>query len=723
MFFFPFSAAINFLTSIIVCVVAVARDPQKPLNRSLGYFSFSVALWSLCYFMWQVSATAEAALWWSRALMMGGIFIPPTFLHLAFNLIGQSSQRTRRLVVCYLMSGVFCVLNMTPLFVKDVRPRLFFPFWPTAGVTFGLFLLFFTVVVLYAHLVLYKYMRHADGYKRNQIKYIQLGTAIGFIGGFTNYPLWFDIPMLPIGNILVSVYVFLVFYTIVKYNLMDIRIAVTRAALSLIVYTIVLGIPLWMGHRWLGSVPLWYIPFIAGISLAFVGPFLYSALKTKAEDLLLSEQKVYQEILLQASEGMVHVHDLDKLLKFTVAIVKKTVKPTYAALYLNDPINNKFVLKAVKKSSEPFLQEKYGHGDAFIQYLDTKRVPFTYEQMPDQVKKTLGRADIGLVVPSAVKGACLGFLIIGPKINKTLFVEDDIRTFKIISNQAATAIMNCTYTERAKRDQEMMLNAEKLALIGGMAAGVAHQFRNRLNNFVAASGEMQFAMEDFKKQAPRSVQEDGSVCDLLKAMHDCSKVIDWNVQRTTDIIQGVMNISHMQEQGLTFTEFPLSELIDQAVSMLLVKHRIQDKKKLSLMTHIDTDEILYGDKLRIFECLYNAIDNAYEALKEKADYRLSAEEKKNFAPHIYVELAQEHNNSLIMVRDNGVGIKDEDKQKIFAPFYTSKPSSKTSGSGIGTYFVKRNIEDFHNGKVWFESTYMEGTTFYFKMPRRPADLQ
>lgn len=723
MFFFPLSAAINFLTSIIVCIVAVARDPKIPLNRSLGYFSFSVAFWSFCYFMWQVSGTAEQALYWSRALMMGGIFIPPAFLHLAVNLIEQSSKRTKSLILCYLTSGIFCVLNLTPLFVKDVRPRLLFQFWPTAGITFGLFLLFFTAVVLYAHVLLYKYMQHASGYKRNQIKYIQLGTAIGFAGGFTNYPLWFDIPMLPIGNILVSVYVILVFYTIVKYNLMDIRIAVTRAAISLIVYTVVLGFPFWLGHIWLSSIPLWYIPFIVGIALAFLGPLIYNSLKHKAENLLLAEQRVYQDILLQASEGMVHEHDLDKLLKFTVYIVKNNVKPSYAAIYLHDMSSDTFVLKAAKKTGTPFIHKEFVHNDPFIEYLETRRVPFTYEQLPDHVKKSVGNTDMGLIVPSVIKESCIGFMIIGHKLNRTLFVDDDIRTFQIISNQAATAVVNCMYTDRAKRDQELMLNAEKLALIGGMAAGVAHQFRNRLNNFVAASGEMQFAIEDFKNQAAQTVQTDGSVCNLVTAMLDCSKVIDWNVQRTTDIIQGVMNISHMQEQGITFTEFPMSELLNQAVSMLVVKHRIQDEHTLPLLINIDKDEILYGDKLRIFECLYNTIDNSYEALKEKTDYRLSSEEKKHFKPHIHVELVQEQDNSLIVIRDNGVGIKDENKKKVFAPFYTSKPSSKSSGSGIGTYFVKRNIEDFHNGKVWFESKYMEGTTFYFQMPRKPVGQQ
>ena len=61
-------------------------------------------------------------------------------------------------------------------------------------------------------------------------------------------------------------------------------------------------------------------------------------------------------------------------------------------------------------------------------------------------------------------------------------------------------------------------------------------------------------------------------------------------------------------------------------------------------------------------------------------------------------------------------IKDEDKHKIFAPFFTTKTSYK-SGSGIGVYVVKRIVEENHKGKIKFTSTYMKGTEFIIQLPK------
>ena len=101
----------------------------------------------------------------------------------------------------------------------------------------------------------------------------------------------------------------------------------------------------------------------------------------------------------------------------------------------------------------------------------------------------------------------------------------------------------------------------------------------------------------------------------------------------------------------------------------------------------------------------------------KAKYHLSDQEAKSFRPHIGLKLEQKDRHSLITISDNGVGIKDEDKAKIFAPYFTTKSSYK-SGTGIGVYVVRRMIEENHKGKIWFESEYLKGTTFFIQLPRK-----
>ena len=108
-------------------------------------------------------------------------------------------------------------------------------------------LLQFSLNIVYAHILLWQAIEKSSGIKRNQLKYIFLGTLSGFIGGSTNYFLWYKIPIPPYLNSLVSFYVLSVAYSIFKYRLMDIRLALSRASVFVSVYTFVLGIPFALG--------------------------------------------------------------------------------------------------------------------------------------------------------------------------------------------------------------------------------------------------------------------------------------------------------------------------------------------------------------------------------------------------------------------------------------------------------------------------------------------
>jgi len=293
MIFYPLSAIINALTSTVVFILALIRNPRSSLNRSFTYFAVSVALWSYCYFFWQISQSAPVALFWCRALMAGAIFIPATFLHFSVTLVGQYNKHRKNILFWYGLSLLFLVLDFTPQFISDVRPRLWFHFWPTAAWAYAPFLAMFGGLTIYAHYLMFKYGRKLSASEINKIRYVFVGTAIGFLGGMTNYPLWYDIPIPPIGNILVSVYVAMVFYAIVKYRLMDIRMALTGVGIFSAVYFLVLGLPFWIGYQtksW-----IWSTSF--AVALATLGPLIVRFLHTRAERRILANEIRKQETL------------------------------------------------------------------------------------------------------------------------------------------------------------------------------------------------------------------------------------------------------------------------------------------------------------------------------------------------------------------------------------------------------------------------------------------
>lgn len=707
MIFYPITAIINAITSTIVCIIVIAKNPKSQLNRSFSYFALSVAFWSYCYFLWQLSDNAGDALFWCRALMAGAIFIPSTFLHFSLTLIGERKKYLKAIIFWYIVSIVFLLLDFTPLFVKDIRPRLYFPYWPTAGITYTPFLAMFTGLTIYAHALMYKGYSKLSGFKRNQIKYVFLGTAIGFLGGSTNYPLWYDIPIPPIGNILVAVYVFVIAYAIAKYRLMDIKVAVTRAGIFIVVYALVLGLPFWLGFK--TGLWIWAL-ILMGIS-ASCAPFIYRALYKRADAILLAAQRHYQKLLVDASRGMTRQRSLDKLVKLIVHVVKKAVKVVFAAVFLEDKEKQTYTLRAVRDHKNIPYDIVFPYEHPLVKALKAKKAPLTYEQAVPLLREESFNSPVDLVVPCFMDEELLGFLILGEKQNRTFFTEDDIRVFRVLAAQSALAIENCCFF----KDREKIFTAEKLASIGGMADGVAHQVRNRLNCFGPIIAELQLEIEEFIEHRPQ-LASDPELKKALDAIMRASEDINSQIQRTAEVIKGILDYARIQEKETFFAEFSLREIINNVKDLVQVKHQIAE---LPLFVELpDNSSLIYGIKSQILECIYNIIDNAYEAIEELIEYyKLKKQENKSFKPFIKIRLSQRLNSYLIEISDNGIGVKEQDKMKIGAPLFTTKPSVK-SGMGIGMYVAKRMIEENHKGKVWFESEYMKGTTFYIELPKK-----
>ena len=194
-----------------------------------------------------------------------------------------------------------------------------------------------------------------------------------------------------------------------------------------------------------------------------------------------------------------------------------------------------------------------------------------------------------------------------------------------------------------------------------------------------------------------------------------------NVIRANAVIQGLLNYTLADDKRNHYSELPFKDVVEGAIDLARIKHGIED---LPVKADIDPDIMIYGVMTQLMESMYNLIDNSYEAIEEKRNNLKSAVEKKNYHPSITIKLAQEADSSLIEITDNGIGITEEDRRKIFAPYFTTKSSFKSqSGSGVGLYVVQRIVEENHKGKIWFESEYMIGTSFFIRLPLQSNSQQ
>jgi len=707
---FALSGLLVGITNLIMGIFVYSKNPKNLVNRIWLPLTFSVAIWGFGAYKIGLIKDANLALFWWRLTHTGVIFIPVFFLHFVYVFLKKKEKWPVRL--SYVMGILFLCLNFTSLFSKKVE-LVFNSFYydgrpPT--VVFTIFVVLWLYAEIFAHYQLFVGFRKELGVRREQIKYFFLATIVGYGGGTTSFLPVFGFNIYPLGNFTICLYPLIMSYAILKYRLMDIRVAFTRVSIFLIVYTVVLGLPFIVLYHTGSGI----LATSLAVIFASAGQLIYRFLEKKAETIVLARQRNYQGILLQAATTMVTEHNLLKLSRLIVYILKKAINLKFTAIFVKNTRSKVYPLMAMRGAIDLQARNTILNGeDSFINYLDKNREPFFSEEMPPKVRNSLRLPlEIRIVIPAFAGDELLAVVLLGDKVNLEPYTQEDINVFKIISRQATLAIQNCVFFEESKDLQERMFAAEKLASIGGMADGLAHQIKNRLNQFSLAGGELKLEIEEFVAKHDKLVSSDPELDKTFKYLKEISVSLLDNVKRTDGVIKGILDFAKVEKKENFFGLFSLKEVAELSTNLLIVKH---EAAVIPLSVKIDTDDTIFGVKSQLTEVIYNLLDNAYEATKEK-EMQLKDEKSQDFTPAIELCLIHANGHNEIRISDNGIGIKEQDKHRIFAPFFTTKTSYK-SGSGIGVYVVKRIVEENHKGKIRFTSKYMQGTEFVIELPK------
>jgi len=118
--YFAFSGLLNFAVSLFLAIIVYLKGSKKTENKSFSLFAFSVAFWSFGYLFWQISKDENLALFWSRVLMAGAIFIPVFYFHFIVSFLNLVERYKKILYSGYFLSFLFLILDFTPYFVKNV---------------------------------------------------------------------------------------------------------------------------------------------------------------------------------------------------------------------------------------------------------------------------------------------------------------------------------------------------------------------------------------------------------------------------------------------------------------------------------------------------------------------------------------------------------------------------------------------------------------------------
>ncbi len=275
--------------------------------------------------------------------------------------------------------------------------------------------------------------------------------------------------------------------------------------------------------------------------------------------------------------------------------------------------------------------------------------------------------------------------------------------------------------EHLKATQEQLIQSEKLASLGELTAGIAHEIQNPLNfvnNFSEVSVEL---LEDLKSERARDkAQRDEELEEeILSDLVQNLQKINHHGKRASSIVTGMLQHSRASTGKKELTD--LNALADEYLRLSYHGLRAKDK---SFNAHIITDfdsnlpklEVIPQDLGRV---LLNLINNAFYAAQKKNQQRLESEPTDSptlpkYEPTVWVTSKKIDDEIQISVRDNGTGIPEELQSKIFQPFFTTKPTGQ--GTGLGLSLAYDIVTKGHGGTIEVESVEGEGTTFIVRLP-------
>ncbi len=318
------------------------------------------------------------------------------------------------------------------------------------------------------------------------------------------------------------------------------------------------------------------------------------------------------------------------------------------------------------------------------------------------------RSDDRWVRVTERKTADQGTVAVYTDITEDKRSEVQLRTAK---EEAEQALKELTQT------QESLIHAEKMASLGQLTAGIAHEIKNPLNfvnNFAAVSTELLAELKEELESLNDSLSEEQreNLWELIETVSGNLDKIGEHGARADGIVKSML--SHAREGPSSVRETDLNSLIDESLNLAYHGARAENRSfNVTLERAYDPavgELTLYPQEMT--RVLLNLIGNAFYATQKRCDQTQGTD----YRPSVRVSTEDLGHTVAVRVRDNGTGMADSVLEKVFTPFFTTKAVGE--GTGLGLSLSYDIVVNQHHGRLEVESEQGEFTEFLVTLPRR-----
>ncbi len=678
-------------------LVLVKNRPLKKTNLAFSLLAWASAGWAFSVFLILYHRDTPFMLLTGRLAFLSSSIIPAAFLYFTL-LFPKPPYRVHPSwpVLIFLPAILFGLLSTSDLILKDIRVSDF-GFETTYGPLHPFFSVYLLGYIFLGLFFLIRKFRYSSGVNRIQIKYFLLGMLITSGFGVTAnllLPMFGTSKYSVIGPSFTIIMVGFTTYSILKHRLMDINIVIKKGT-TYIFLLLLLFIPsllLILMSQKLILKEINYVFSVIMFLLLILVTLLFYRIKPKTEravdQFLFKNRYNYRETLGEFSKALVNILDLQSLSKKIIETITETMDVPKASLFL---------LNDEKMRYDLFESKNITVSSAFVPLTKEAPLPKYLQKMKEIVIKDelvkgannpllkeiieqMIMLEAEVSIPLISKGQLIGMINLSHKFNKDVYYQEDIDLLTMLANQAAIAVENARLFEDLKKSKSYIRRADRLASLGTLTAGLAHEIRNPL-----------VAIKTLTQLLPERIDDEEFRNHFLS-------IAAGEVDRISHLVSELLDFARPSSPKMEFED--INQTID---GMILLCSTECKKKNIQIEKQLALDlPLIRVDREQIKQVFLNILLNAIEATGDggKITVRTRSFSKPSGDRYLQVE-----------IKDTGCGIPKEYLEEIFNPFYTTK----ATGSGLGLSISNQIVQD-HKGYIDVESQQGKGSSFFINLP-------
>ncbi len=680
------------LLAAIICLALALSVLLRPRRRALTLYSF-LCLSLFGFHLGQFLSALTSHGFWPRLALVFGATVPVSALAFFLEFLNVSPKSAGRAQLAAFF-GVLAalVVAVTPMAESELA-RTIIAVW-----IFGVLLVLLSVL-------LQRMTSTASRTERARLAYLTVGAGLATLAAALDALPRYGIDFPPLGAILATLYMFLLQQTLQRLRLLDLNELLGKTvALSLhaVIFVAIYAVLV----SWVGDRPSLFLfnTLVASIVILI----LFEPLRAKVEEWVTATLFRERFELIRTLAGLkgrmgnvIEVRDLAKLILDTL---NETRRVTHTSCYLlSDDRPGFYLLDSRGPTPTPFLDAAQARALIAVAMQGQKAVLLenverrlaelkSVEQQPenrrgrDETKRltdlraALKLMNAGITVPMMAGDRVVGFLNLWDERVPEAYASNEIAAILEIGEGVATIVENSKLYERMKE-------RDRLAALGEMAAGLAHEIRNPLG---AIKGAAQFL-------APQELPADTS---------EFLGVIVEEVNRLNTVVTQFLDYSRPLKQNFAPTD--VTDVVNRTLKLLTNEIPPSIKLELDLASSLPK---VQADPEQLKQVLINLLQNAVQAMPEGGTLSLTVRCPDDVPAWRFADAP-----ALVelRVRDTGHGIPDESRAHMFVPFYTTKEK----GTGLGLAICDRIVKN-HGGSISLTSKVGDGTEFLIRLPAIP----